>query len=165
MRISRFGNKSSEILNSFLDKTEESTPEESQFKKIASQIAEQKKTSLRDVLAQFALEEEPLDAGMDSELPPPETDMPETDIPEPTEGLGTEDSEVKQHLVDALIALCGDVESAKACLDELGGGMGMDEDMGEIPPEEPSLEEDMAEPEMPAPDEMQAQPMPQPGMM
>jgi len=51
--------------------------------------------------------------------------------------------EAKQHVCDALIALCGGIEEAHACLDECGGGM---EGAGqeEMPP--PMMDEGGPEP-------------------
>lgn len=139
MKISRFGNIHSEILDSLVDnanKKSPNTPVETDFTKIASSILNKTtKPTLKEVLAQFEMiEDDVVDAdptGMDSPAPVDDVggDLPTDDVG----GGGGED--VKQKLVEALLAACGgDIEGVKSAVDQFGGGV--DEEMPGAPVDE-----------------------------
>jgi hypothetical protein len=150
--MKKLGNNESQILNELLKTAEKAKPvtqvPKEWFDIIKTPVAKQR--TLREILAQVAepLGEPPLDAagagglGDETEAPLPEAQTP-----------GECPQEVKQSLVDALLAACGSIEQAHSCLDELGGGIA---DGGEGLAEAPAGTEALPPPEPPveAPQEM-----------
>lgn len=160
MRISRYGNNSSELLNKLIEDTQKEKEIDTNAEplvKMASKILKQEKPkSLREVLSQFEGLGNDFDSG---EEVLPDEGLPGSDIPEGT----SDNEEVKQKLVDALIAACGSFEEAKTCLETMGSSGLTDELGGEPLGEEIPGEAEMGAPgateEMPQPMEMPA-PMP-----
>ncbi len=163
MRISRFGNQNSELLDSFVKKANEQTQKDEtlSFEKIAQQVFEQeKKPTLREILAQIdtpdmgmgsevGVAEDPLaDASIGDGLPTddglggpdlggePGLDegLPPTDVVD--EGAGS-DEVIKNALIAAVAAAFGPdgIDEAVSLLQNQGGGI------DEMP--EPAIDEEM----------------------
>ncbi len=156
--ITKIGNKHSTLLDQMMKTAAnvENAKEQTPFKDFVIRIAKEKKPGLKEVLAQFMEDPKPLPdipgeapgGGLPGEAPLPEEGM---------DGMGDDNTEAKSAWANLGIALCGDIESAHACLDEMAGP-------GEETMEEPGGDiMETAPAEMPAPVDaapMDAAPMP-----
>jgi len=173
MRISRYGNQNSELLDSFVKKASKKTQQDEKlsFEKIAQQIFEQEnKPTLKEVLAQIdtpdigaekdpfgniEVEDDPLaDIPMDNNLPAedlsPTDDLDEDDVD--TDEVVDTDEIIKNSLIAAIAAAFGPdgIEDAISRLQvqDPGNVSGPETSGPEMPgPEMP--ESEMPESEMP----------------
>ena len=146
--ITKTGNQHSTLLDQMMktaanvEKAKEQTP----FKDFVIRIAKEKKPSLKEVLAQFMEDPKPM-----PEIPgePPVGESPEDALLREEGPADTTDA--RSAWANLGVALCGGVEEAHACLDEMAGP-------GEETIEEPGGDIMETQPaEMPAP--MDAAPM------
>lgn len=156
MKISRFGNNSSKVLDSLVEQAnkEAEKQESPSFEKIASNVLSQNKQTLKDVLAQLEV-----DPGLDDDM----GELPgEVGGDMPTDEGDTDGA--KRGLVDALIALCGGPEEAKACLDEYSTDLPGEDTMEGLPEEGMMMDESPTDAplDMPKPMDMPATPEPAP---
>lgn len=161
MKISRYSNNQSDIVDELVKNIPDKNSGQSFDQVISDILSQPKQKTLRDIFAQFEeLEEAGPNLGPDSDVTsyqdhPGDLDGPNLepdDLLDETgdgEGEGEAGQDVKQKLVEALIAACGSLEAAKSCLEE--HSMDSMSDMGTMPEPDMGMSEpgmDMPEPEI-----------------